>query len=115
MVDKVVKSIGKTDLVDIVAKAAEVEKSKVKLVLDTLLETISTTLKKGGKVQLTGFGNFSVADRKARSGVNPKTGEKIKIAARKVPKFTPGKALKEQIHPSKPKTAKPVAAKPKKK
>lgn len=103
MAEKEIKSIGKTDLIDTVAKATELEKSKVKLVLDNVLDTITKTLKKGGKVQLTGFGNFSVADRKARSGVNPKTGEKIKIAKRKVPKFTPGKALKEHIHPTKPK------------
>ncbi|MCD6120172.1 HU family DNA-binding protein [bacterium] len=95
--------MGKTDLIERIAKNTGLEKTKVKAVLDDILVTITKTLKKGGKVQLTGFGNFSVAKRKRRSGVNPKTGEKIIIAARKVPKFTPGKALKDAIHPPKPK------------
>lgn len=94
-------SVGKTELIETVAKATGLEKTKVKLVLDSTLEAIEKTLKKGHKVQLTGFGNFSVAKRNKRSGVNPKTGEKITIAARKVPKFTPGKALKDAIHPAK--------------
>jgi nucleoid DNA-binding protein len=97
------KAMSKTELIDVVAKHTGVEKTKVKLVLEGALDSITHTLKKGGKVQLTGFGNFSVAKRKKRSGVNPKTGEKIAIPARKVPKFTPGKALKEQVHPTKAK------------
>lgn len=95
------KAVGKTELIDEVAKSTKLEKTKVKLVLDGVIDSITKTLKRGGKVQLTGFGNFSVAARKRRSGVNPKTGEKIQIQARKVPKFTPGKALKEVIHPTK--------------
>lgn len=94
------KAVGKTELIDEVSKRTKLEKTKVKLVVDATIDEITKTLKKGGKVQITGFGNFSVASRKKRSGVNPKTGEKIAIAARKVPKFTPGKALKEMIHPS---------------
>lgn len=94
-------SVGKTELIEAVAKSTGLEKTKVKSVLDATLDAIEKTLKKGNKVQLTGFGNFSVAKRNKRSGVNPKTGEKITIAARKVPKFTPGKALKDAIHPGK--------------
>ena len=94
------KAFGKTELIEEVAKSTKLEKTKVKLVIDGTIDAIERTLKKGGKVQLTGFGNFSVALRKKRSGVNPKTGEKIQIAARKVPKFTPGEDLKEMIHPT---------------
>jgi len=103
MTGKETKAMSKTELIDAIAKQTGFEKTKVKLVLEGALDTITRTLKKGGKVQLTGFGNFSVASRKKRSGVNPKTGAKIAIAARKVPKFTPGKALKEQVHPTKAK------------
>jgi nucleoid DNA-binding protein len=91
------KPMGKTDLIDAVAKATTLEKTKVKAVLETALDTITKELKRGMRVQLTGFGTFSVAKRKKRMGVNPKTGAKIAIPARKVPKFTPGKALKDVV------------------
>mgnify|MGYP001042422699 CR=1 FL=1 len=91
------EAIGKTELVEAVAKHARIEKSKAKAAVDATIDVITNTLKKGGKVQLTGFGTFSVARRQKRTGVNPQTGEKITIPARKVPKFAPGKALKDQI------------------
>ena len=79
---------------------------------------IEGALKKGEKVTLVGFGTFSVADRKARKGRNPQTGKEIKIAAKKVPKFSAGAALKAAVSgkaaAAKPK-AKKAAAKPKKK
>lgn len=65
--------------------------------LEALLENIKKALKKGTKVQLVGFGSFETRKRKARNGVNPQSGEKIKIAARKTPKFNAGKALKDLI------------------
>ncbi len=90
-------AIGKTELVEQVAKHAGIEKTKAKAAVDAALDVITQTLKKGGKVQLTGFGTFGVAKRKKRTGVNPQTGAKIEIPARKVPKFTAGKALKDQV------------------
>ena len=65
--------------------------------LDTFIEEITSALRRGDKVNITGFGIFKVLDRKAREGINPKTGEKIHIAASKKPKFTPGKVLKEAV------------------
>ncbi len=91
------KTLGKTELVNEVAKLAKIEKTKAKAAIEATLNVISGTLKKGGRVQLTGFGTFSVARRKKRTGVNPQTGAKITIPARKVPKFTPGKALKDKV------------------
>lgn len=91
------KPMGKTDLIDAVAKAAGMEKTKAKAAVENTIDIVIKELKKGGRVQLTGFGTFSTTRRKKRTGVNPKTGAKITIPARKVPKFTAGKALKEAI------------------
>ncbi len=91
------KPLGKTELIDAVAKATNMEKTKAKAAIDATIDCIVKELKKNGRVQLTGFGTFSTSKRKKRMGVNPKTGEKITIPARKVPKFTPGKALKDAI------------------
>jgi len=91
------KPMGKTDLIEAVAKVSKMEKTKAKLAIETTIEVVTKELKKGGRVQLTGFGTFSTTKRKKRMGVNPKTGAKITIPARKVPKFTAGKALKDAI------------------
>jgi DNA-binding protein HU-beta len=92
------KPMGKTEMIDEVARVTKLEKTKVKLTIDTMIDTIVKELKKKeGRVQLTGFGTFSSTMRKKRTGVNPKTGEKITIAARRVPKFTAGKALKDAV------------------
>jgi nucleoid DNA-binding protein len=91
------KPMAKTDLIDMVAKATGLEKTKAKSAIEATLEIVTKELKKGGRVQLTGFGTFSTSRRKKRMGVNPKTGAKITIPARKVPKFSPGKALKDAI------------------
>jgi nucleoid DNA-binding protein len=95
------KPMGKTELIDAVAAATKLEKTKVKAVLDAALDAVGKELKKKGKVQLTGFGTFAVSERKKRTGVNPKTGDPIQIPARKVPKFTAGKALKDLVAGSK--------------
>jgi DNA-binding protein HU-alpha len=93
--------LGKTEVIDAVAASTKLEKTKVKAVIEATIDTITKELKKkDGKVQLTGFGTFGTSARKARTGVNPKTGAKIQIAARKVPKFTAGKALKDAISPA---------------
>jgi DNA-binding protein HU-beta len=66
--------------------------------LDAVIAAVKTTLKKNGSVTLVGFGTFSVGKRAARTGRNPRTGEAIKIKAAKVPKFKPGKALKDAVN-----------------
>ena len=65
--------------------------------VDAFVDIVTNTLRKGDKVNITGFGIFKVSDRKAREGRNPRTGESIHIAASKKPRFTPGKLLKEAI------------------
>jgi len=87
----------KEELVEKLADKTKVSKSSARESVNTVLDEISKSLKKGKDVTLTGFGTFSVSKRKARQGVNPKTREKIKIAASKVPKFKPGQALKNMI------------------
>lgn len=89
------QSIGKGDFIELVAKELGGTKAEAQRAVGIVLDTIIANLKKGNKVTLTGFGTFDVAKRKARQGVNPQTGEKIKIAARKVPTFKAGKALKD--------------------
>ncbi|RME64545.1 MAG: HU family DNA-binding protein [Nitrospirae bacterium] len=87
----------KAELVAQIASKAGLTKTDAQKALDAALETIKKALKKNQKVTLVGFGTFSVSKRKARKGRNPRTGQEIKIPATKVPKFTPGKALKDAI------------------
>ena len=84
-------------LIEAIAKTTKMEKTKAKAAVETMIDVVTKELKKGGKVQLTGFGTFATSKRKKRMGVNPKTGAKITIPARKVPKFTAGKALKDAV------------------
>jgi DNA-binding protein HU-beta len=91
------KPLGKTDLVEAIAKSTGLEKTKAKQAVESFIEVVGKELKKKNRVQITGFGTFSTSRRKKRTGVNPKTGEKIQIPARTVPKFTPGKALKDLV------------------
>jgi nucleoid DNA-binding protein len=87
----------KADLIDTVAGESEISKRQAGAIVDLILDEIKTALQKGDRVALTPFGSFVVRARKAREGRNPKTGEKIKIAARKVPAFVAGKSLKEAV------------------
>ena len=87
----------KADLIDKIAAAASLTKADAGKALNSTLDAIRLSLKKGQKVTLVGFGTFSVSKRKARKGRNPRTGQEIKIAATKVPKFTAGKTLKDSI------------------
>jgi DNA-binding protein HU-beta len=89
--------MNKADLVAKMADSAGIPKAVAAKALNAFTTTVTKALKKGNKVTLVGFGTFSVAKRKARNGVNPQTGEKIRIKARKVPKFTCGKALKDSV------------------
>jgi len=87
----------KAELVSKMAAEAKIPKTSASKALDAFIEGVKETLKKQEKVTLVGFGTFSVSKRKARKGRNPRTGKEIKIPARTVPKFTPGKALKEAV------------------
>ena len=90
--------MNKTELIDHIAKSADISKAAATRALDALIGGVRTTLKKKGSVTLVGFGTFSVGKRAARTGRNPRTGEAIKIKAAKVPKFKPGKALKDALN-----------------
>ncbi|HBB76532.1 MAG: DNA-binding protein [Candidatus Levybacteria bacterium RIFOXYA1_FULL_41_10] len=87
----------KKDLIELVAKKANLTNKASRDAVSATLNGIRDSLKKGEKVVITGFGTFSVRNREERPGRNPKTGEKITIAARKAPGFTPGKTLKRAI------------------
>ncbi|WP_110113821.1 HU family DNA-binding protein [Bacillus sp. CGMCC 1.16541] len=89
--------MNKTDLVNAVAEKSELTKSDATKAIDSLLDVISTTLGKGEKIQLIGFGTFEVRERAARTGRNPQTGEEMQIPASKVPAFKAGKELKEAV------------------
>lgn len=90
--------VNKTELVEHIAKQADISKAAAARALDSTITAIRTTLKKGGTVSLVGFGSFAVTKRPARKGRNPRTGAEIKIKAAKVPKFRPGKALKDALN-----------------
>lgn len=104
----------KADLIDAVADQAELTKRQAGHIVDLMFDEIEAALKKGDRVALTPFGSFVVRARKAREGRNPKTGEKIKIAARKVPAFVAGKSLKEAVGGLRLGGAKKAKAAPKK-
>ncbi len=87
----------KADLIDSVANKAGLAKQKAEELVNGLFDDIVGALKNGDKVNISGFGSFSVSHRKARTGRNPKTGETIQIAPSKAAKFRAGKALKESI------------------
>ncbi len=87
----------KADLIDRIAKEAKVTKAAAGKALDSFVDGVKKALKKGDKVVCIGFGTFSVTQRKARKGRNPKTGAEIKIPARKVPKFSAGKEFKKAV------------------
>jgi DNA-binding protein HU-beta len=90
--------LNKTELVDHIAESADLSKVAAARAVDALLTAVTATLKKDGTVTLVGFGTFSVGKRVARTGRNPRTGDAIKIKAAKVPKFRPGKALKDAVN-----------------
>lgn len=89
--------MNKSDLVTAIAEAAEITKADASRALQALIESLTTAMTNGDSVSLTGFGSFSVNERAARTGRNPSNGKALKIAAKKVPKFKPGKALKEAL------------------
>lgn len=90
--------MNKTELVDAVAESAELSKADASRAVDAVIGSITDALKSGDKVSLVGFGVFSVRERAARQGRNPKTGQTIQIPAGKTPGFKAGKALKDAVN-----------------
>lgn len=91
--------MNKAELIEELATRHELSKAEAKRIIETLLDAIVTTVKKGGSVVIPGFGSFKQHARAARNGVNPSSGAKIKIAAAKLPKFTAGSAFKAAVDP----------------
>jgi DNA-binding protein HU-beta len=89
--------MNKTELIQKIADEADGSKSEAQRFFDAFEGVVTSELKKGNQIQITGFGKFYVQKREAREGVNPQTKEKMKIPASKVPKFTAGNALKDSI------------------
>ena len=90
--------VNKTELIEHIAKNADISKAAATRALESTISAVKMTLKKGNSVSLVGFGTFAVGKRAARTGRNPRTGDAIKIKAAKVPKFRPGKALKDALN-----------------
>jgi DNA-binding protein HU-beta len=93
--------MNKTQLIEAVAADSGLTKADSTRAIESFVTTVGKTLKKGDDVVITGFGKFSVVKRAARNGVNPRTGERVKIKASKAPKFSPGAALKQVVSPKK--------------
>ncbi|HEV2998887.1 MAG TPA: HU family DNA-binding protein [Solirubrobacteraceae bacterium] len=93
--------MNKTQLVEAVADDSGLSKADASRALESFVSTVGKALKKGDEIVITGFGKFSVVKRAARQGVNPRTGEKVKIKASKAPKFTAGAGLKQAVSPKK--------------
>lgn len=90
--------VNKTELIEHIAKHADLSKAAAGRALEATMGAVRTTLKKGGTVSLVGFGTFAVGKRAARTGRNPRTGAAIKIKKANVPKFRPGKGLKDALN-----------------
>ena len=90
--------MNKTELVAAIAEKTELSKKDSEKALKAFIDVVTEELQKGEKIQLVGFGTFEVADRAAREGRNPLTGEKMQIEASKAPKFKAGKALKDAVN-----------------
>ncbi|GAG73052.1 DNA-binding protein HU [subsurface metagenome] len=89
--------MNKAELVGAISGKTDLSKKDIASVIDAIQESITDVLVKGGKVSLVGFGTFQVSNRKARTGMNPRTRKTIRIPARTVPKFVAGKVLKEKV------------------
>ena len=90
--------MNKSELIEHIAKNADITKAAATRALEATMGAIKTTLRRGGAVSLVGFGTFIVGERAARIGRNPRDGASLKIKAQKVPKFKPGKALRDAVN-----------------
>jgi DNA-binding protein HU-beta len=91
--------MNKSQLIEAVASDSGLTKTDSARAIESLLDTVTRTLRKGDEVNITGFGKFSVIKRAARQGVNPRTGERVRIKASKAPKFSAGASLKQAVSP----------------
>jgi len=89
--------VTKSEFVDQVSSQSGLGKTEASNAVDAVLKVVEETLSRGGDINFTGFGKFTVAERGARQGVNPQTGERIEIAASRVPRFSAGSALKKAV------------------
>jgi DNA-binding protein HU-beta len=89
--------MNKSQLVDAIAEDTGFTKVDAGIAVESVIDTVTKTLKRGDDVNITGFGKFSVVKRAARQGVNPRTGERVKIKASKAPKFSAGASLKQAV------------------
>jgi DNA-binding protein HU-beta len=90
--------VNKSELIEHIAVQSDISKAAATRALESIIGAVKSTLKKGNPVSLVGFGTFAVTKRAARLGRNPRTGAALKIKAAKVPKFRPGKALKDALN-----------------
>jgi len=90
--------VNKSELIDQIAASADIPKAAAGRALDATISAVTLALQEGGSVTLVGFGTFHVGKRAARAGRNPRTGASIRIASAKIPKFRPGKALKDALN-----------------
>lgn len=90
--------VNKSELIEEIAKSADITKASAARALDAVIDAVTETLKKNDSVTLVGFGTFTVGERAARTGRDPRTKEPIKIKAARVPKFKAGKALKDAVN-----------------
>ncbi len=90
--------MNKSDLIDHIATQADLSKASATRALEAMIGGVEAALKAGDTVSLVGFGTFAVGEREARTGRNPRTGEELKIKAAKIPKFRPGKGLKDALN-----------------
>lgn len=88
----------KADLVEEVARAAQLTKKQAEAIVNLVFQTIIDSLRDGAKIELRGFGSFRIRNRGARLGRNPKTGERVEVPPKRIPYFKPGKELKEQLN-----------------
>lgn len=96
----------KADLVDKVTSLGDLTRRDGEVIVDTLFESVIGALKSGDKIEIRGFGSFRTRQRKARTGRNPKTGEKVEVPAKRVPFFKPSKELRDSVNPKGAKAAK---------
>ena len=89
--------MNKSELINEVARKTGLSRREAEVGVQTMLDLIAKEVARGGKVTLTGFGTFDVGKRKARAGVNPRTGDPIKIAASKMPRFKPSRAMRDKV------------------
>ena len=90
--------MNKSEMIEQIAQAAEISRSAAERTVDSMIGAVKSTLRKGDRVTLVGFGTFYVGQRAARNARNPRTGAKIKVKAARVPKFRAGKALKDALN-----------------